>query len=206
MDPLITAEDVLTRYPGTLSTEQTAQLPALLTDASVTIRTYTRQTFTHETTTELIRPMGDRVRMRKCPVLAVTGVALVDTLQTGGLITLPMGAWMWDGGQEVWIGAIQTVINLPDEVTYLLQYQTPLMQVIYDHGYDIVPDIVITVGCSMVCRALDLPGPTSVATSAVGGVSYRLTGPAQDGVLGLTASEMRMLDTFRRVATTVELR
>lgn len=206
MSTLATVDDVTTRYPGTLTVAQLAQVPALLQDAAVTVRSYTRQSFDLLTTTENIRPIGDRVRMRQSPVIAVTQVAMVDTLQAGDLLLLPLGAWLWDGGQELWLGAINTVINVPDEVTHLLEYQTPLIQVVYTHGYDTTPDPVITVVCSMVIRALGLPGPTSVPSSTVGGVTYRLSTPAQDGVLGLTQSEMRMLDPYRRTATTMELR
>jgi hypothetical protein len=208
VDTLAAFGDVAARYPGTLTGDQAARVPGLLADASTVVRSYTRQVFTASTTTEQIRPMGDRVRLRQAPVTAVTEVALVDTLTAGSLLILPMGAWMWDGGNEVWLGAITTVINLPDDITELLQYQTPLIQVAYSHGYPdgAMPDAVVTVVCSMVCRALDMPGPVSVASSTVGSLSYRLGTAAQDGILGLTASEMRMLTPFRRVATTAELR
>lgn len=207
-DPLATVADVQSRYPGPWSDSLAARVPSLLTDASTVVRTYTRQMFApaSTSTTETIRPIGDRIRLRQSPVTAVTAVAMVDTLQTSGLLTLPMGAWMWDGGQEIWIGGITTVINVPDEITQLLQYQTPLMRVSYTHGYTTMPDPVVTVVCSMICRVLDTPGPTSAPSSTVGGLSYRLSATAQDGVLGLTDAEMRMLAPFRRVGTTVELR
>jgi hypothetical protein len=206
VDALAALSDVTARYPGTLSGDQVARVPGLLGDASTVVRSYTRQTFTPATVTENVRPIGDRVRLRQAPVTAVTAVSLVDTLTAGSLLALPMGAWMWDGGQEIWLGAINTVINLPDDITELLQYQTPLVQVVYAFGYDVMPDPVVTVVCSMVIRALDMPGPVSVASSTVGGLSYRLGTAAQDGILGLTPSEMRMLAQYRRVATTVELR
>jgi hypothetical protein len=205
-DPLATAEDVTNRYPGPLSADQLARLPGLLADASTVVRSYTRQEFSVDTTTERIRPIGDRVRLRQAPVTAVSAVGVVNTLQVNNLVVLPLGAWMWDGGQEIWIGAIGSVINLPDDLTEILQYQVPLMQVTYTHGYATSPDTVITVVCSMVTRALDFPGVTSAASATVGGLSYRLTTTAQDGVLGLTASEMRMLGQYRRSATTMELR
>jgi len=206
MDPLAASGDVAVRYPGTLTGDQMARVPGLLADASAVVRNFTRQVFTVATTTENIRPIGDRVVLRQRPVSAVTAVSLVDTLYTGNILALPMGAWMWDGGQEVWLGAITSVINLPDDITELLQYQIPLIQVTYAHGFDPMPDDVISVVCSMVCRALDIPGPVSVASSTVGALSYRLGTAAQDGILGMTASEMRMMVPYRRMATTVELR
>lgn len=206
MTPLASADDVLIRYPGDHSVDTVARIGALLTDASVVVRSWCRQTFLSETTTELIRPLGDRVVLPHAPVSAVLAVGIVDTLQPSALIALPLGAWLWDGGQEVWIGSIQTVINVPDEVTYLLQYQSPLMQVEYTHGPETAPDEVVSVVCSMVIRALDIPGPTAMERNSVGPIAYRLGVAAQDGVLGLTASEQRLLNAYRRPGVTVELR
>lgn len=206
MTPLARVEDVASRYTGTLTDSQIPRVTSLLADASTVVRTFTRKTFTVATTTENIRPVGDRVRLRQTPVIEVTAVGVVNTLQAGSLLALPLGAWIWDGGEEIWIGGIGAVINLPDDVTQLLQYQTPLMQVTYRHGYPTVPDGVVTVVCSMVGRSLDIPGPTSMPSTTVGALSYRLSSAAQDGVMGLTDGEMRMLAPYRRSGTTVELR
>lgn len=206
MNPLARIDDVASRYSGTLTDDQIPRVATLLADASTVVRSYTRKTFTVATTTENIRPVGDRIRLRQTPVTAVSAVGIVNTLQSGNLLALPLGAWIWDGGEEIWIGAINTVINLPDDVSHLLQYQTPLMQVTWSHGYATVPDGVVTVVCSMVCRVLDTPGPTSAPSTTVGALSYRLSTTAQDGVMGLTDGELRMLTPYRRSGTTVELR
>lgn len=206
MDPLATLADFTARYAGTLTTDMQARATALLADASTVVRTYTRQQFDLATTVERIRPIGDRVYLHQAPVADVSAVSLVDTLQSGNLLSLPMGAWMWDGGQEVWLGALNTVINLPDDITDLLQYQVPLVEITYTHGYDTNPDAVVTVVCSITGRALDLPGPTGIASQTVGALSYRLSAAAQDGILGLTDSERCMLAPYRRPATTLELR
>jgi hypothetical protein len=205
-EPLALPTDVTNRYAGSLTTEDTTRVPALLADASAVVRSFTRQQFAAATTTERIRPIGSRVRLRQSPVTAVGSLAIVDPLQDGELLVLPVGVWMWDGGQEIWLGEISPVINVPDEATLLLRYGTPLVQVSYTHGYPTVPDDVVTVVCSMVIRTLDTPGPTSMVMSTVDGLTYKLGGTAQDGVLGLTPSEQRVLAPYRRTATTVELR
>lgn len=198
--------DVQNRYMGTVSSDNLARLPSLLADASAVVAAYCRQTFTTATTTERIRPIGDRVRLRQSPVATVDSVALVDMLQASQLIMFPLGAWLWDGGQEIWLGGLNTVINLPDQVTHLLQYQTPLMEVTYTHGYADIPEPVVAVVCSMVLRFIDIPASVGMPSTTVGALSYRLSSTAEDGILGLTASEQRTLAPYRRAATTVELR
>ncbi|HEX5119848.1 MAG TPA: hypothetical protein VFW65_32075 [Pseudonocardiaceae bacterium] len=206
MEPLATLDDVTARYPGTLTQDQQGRAAALLTDASTVVRSFTRQQFTAGASTERIRPIGERLYLRQSPVVSVDAVAVVDVLATSGLLTLPLGAWMWDGGQEIWIGALNVVINLPDDIAELLEYEVPLVQVTYTHGYDTIPDPVISVVCSVVVRALDIPGPTGIVSQTVGGLSYRLSPAAQDGVLGLTDAERCLLAPYRRPASTVELR
>ncbi|SRR5437763_3397476 len=206
MSALASTADVESRYPGEMSADNLARLPALLDDASAVVRSYTRQQFTTATTTERIRPIGQTVKLPQKPVTAVNTVSLVDTLQSGNLLALPLGAWMWDGGQEVWIGGANVVINLPDDVSQLLQYQVPLVEVNYTHGYTTVPAEVVAVVCSMVIRFVDVPGPTGMQSQTVGPYGYRLSTTAQEGILSLTASEMRVLAPYRRSATTVELR
>lgn len=206
MQPLASVDDVMARYPGVLPTTAVARIPVLLADASVAVRSWCIQDFTLETTTDRIRPIGSTVRLPQRPVQSVTAVSIVDTLQTGNVLNLPLGAWVWDGGEEVWIGAVQQVINLPDEVSWLLQNQVPLIEVVYSHGYATSPDPVVTVVCSMVIRSLDLPGPTAITDNTVGPVSYRTSNAAQEGILGLTDGEKRLLSRYRRAGTTVELR
>lgn len=206
MEPLASVDDVLNRYPGTLRPESKARIPYLLTDASVTVRSYCKQTFTAQTSTHRIRPIGDTVRLRQQPVVSVTSVGLVDTLTTSGVISLPLGSWVWDGGQEIWIGAIGRVINLPEEAFALLRRHTPLIEVVYGHGYATSPDDVVTVVCSMVLRVLDLPGPTSMTSNQVGPVAYSTSAEAREGILALNDAEKRILGQYRPSGTTVELR
>lgn len=206
MGALALVEDVTDRCQGALSTDNLARLPSLIADASTVVSSYCRQQFVLATTTERIRPIGDRVRLRQAPVASVDTVAMVDTLHTGDLILFPLGSWIWDGGQEIWIGGLRTVINIPEALTHFLEFQVPLMEITYTHGYAEIPDPVVTVICAMVIRYIGIPASTGMPVNRVGEVEYKLSLPAQEGLLGLTDSEMRLLAPFRRPGTTVELR
>lgn len=137
---------------------------------------------------------------------SVNTVAMVDSLSGGDLITFPVGSWIWDGGAEIWIGGLREVINVPEAVTHFLEYQVPLMEVSYTHGYAQIPDPVVSVICAMIIRYIGIPASTGMPVNRVGEVEYRLSLPAQEGLLGLTDSEMRLLAPYRRPGTTVELR
>jgi hypothetical protein len=136
----------------------------------------------------------------------VDAVAVVDVLQQGNLLPIPLAAWLWDGGQEIWLGQMDAVINLAEDVLDLFRDTTPLISVTYTHGYETVPDIVVAVVCSMVLRTLDLPGSTAVQSQTVGPFGYRLSPAAQDGIMSLSPSEQVLLKDFRRQGTTMELR
>ncbi|MBA8925936.1 hypothetical protein BC739_003135 [Kutzneria viridogrisea] len=181
-------------------------MQVLLGDASAVIRQHTRQAFTRAQTTERIRPIGDKAVLPQHPVISVDSVAVVDPLQANNLLPIPLAAWLWDGGQELWLGQMGTVINLPEDTLDLFQFATPLLQVTYTHGWDTIPDIVKAVTCSMVLRSLDLPGPGGIASQTVGPFGYRLSSVAQDGILALSTSEQAMLAPYRRQAVSVELR
>jgi hypothetical protein len=206
MPALASVDDIQARYPGNLAADALTRIAALLDDASAVVRSYTRQQFTQSQTTTRIRPVGHKVILAQRPVTSVDTVSLVDSLQPGGLIALPVGSWMWDGGAELWIGGLDVVVNLPDEVTQLLRYEIPLIEVTYTHGYAEVPADVVSVVCSMVARVIDIPGPVGMQYQTVGPFGYRLSATAQEGILSLTPSEQRVLDVYRRKTRTVELR
>jgi hypothetical protein len=206
VDPLATVADVQARYPATLSTADQARVQALLADASSVVRRFTRQQFTSSQTTDRVRPIGYKARLPQRPVVSVTSVAIVDALQPGNLLPIPFAAWLWDGGDEIWLGQMDTVVNLPEDVLDLYRYNTPLIQVDYTHGYARVPDVVVAVACSMVLRNFDLPGAQGVASQQVGPFGYRLSTTGQDGILALSDSEKAALAPYRRQLATVELR
>jgi hypothetical protein len=194
--------DVQERYPGTLDASLEPRVNALLTDASTVVRRYTRQTFVKEQTTENLRPVGGKIKLPHRPVISVDGVWVIDYLENKIPVVLPY----WDGGNEIWLLYGQTVINLAEGLRQLFMYNTPLCEVLYTHGYETTPDEVTAVVCSMVIRALSVPGSGAVQSQAGGGFSATLTPAAAAGVLALTQAEKDMLHDFRIKARTVELR
>jgi hypothetical protein len=206
VQPLATLDDLESRYLGTIASADQPRVLSLLADASAVVRRYTRQQFTKAQTTERIRPVGYKLILPQRPVISVDSISVVDAYQQGQVLPIPLGAALWDGGQELWFGQTNTVINLPEEVLALWEYATPLIQVVYTHGYDQSPDIVIAVVCSMVLRAVDLPSASGMQSQSVGPFRYQLSATAQDGIMSLTASERESLDEFRTKVHTVELR
>lgn len=206
MVPLAALADVQARYPTTIPTADEPRVQQLLADASAVVRTWTRQQFTQQQTTERIRPIGNKVLLPQRPVVSVDSVAIVDVLQPNNLLPIPVAAWLWDGGSELWLGQMDIVVNLPEDVLDLFRYQTPLLQVAYTHGYAQVPDVAVAVTCSMTIRAYDLPGTSGMQAQNVGPFGYRLSAAGQDGILALSDSEKALLAPYRRQAATVELR
>lgn len=205
MDTLAQLSDVEDRYDGTIATADQPRVLKKLADASAVVRRFTRQQFTKSQTTERIRPVGYKLKLPQAPVVSVDSVAIVDVLQQGNLLPLPIAAWLWDGGQEIWLG-MGAVINLAEDVVDWFRTSTPLISVTYTHGYDTVPDVVVAVVCSMVIRTLDVPGSTAMQSQTVGPFGYRLSQAAQDGIMALSSSEQTLLRDFRRQGATMELR
>lgn len=200
MQPLATLADVQARYP--VPADQENRVNTLLNDASTVVRSYTRTAFTVTDTVARIRPIGGKIVLPQRPVIGVNSVKVVDYNENLVLIV----GWMWDGGQEIWLLVGDVVINLAEGLRDLLRYNTPLCQVDYTHGYETVPDDIVTVVCGMVIRALAAPGYGAVQSQTVGPFSQRLSPAAVDGIVGLTASDRAILNGYRTSSRTVELR
>lgn len=206
MDPLASLADLQARYAGQIAVADQPRVMTLLADASAVVRAFTRQQFTAASTVERIRPVGYKVRLPQKPVVSVTSVSVVDALLPGGLFRIPLGAWLWDGGQEVWLGQGAAVINLAEDVLDLFATTTPMVEVAYAHGYSTIPDVAVAVTCSMVLRTMDLPGVSGMASQNAGPFGYRLSTAGMDGILALSPSEQLLLKPFRSQSATVEMR
>lgn len=202
MEPLATVDDVAADYPGGIPEDDRGRVETLLKRASAVVRSYTGQSFTKETTTERIRPRGDKVILPKRPVVSVESVGVFD-----GTNVLPIVGYMWDGGCEIWLCPGETVINLAADVLDLFRYNTPLVEVAYTHGYDMVPEDIVTVVCGMVARTYASPGVAGTYKSqTVGPFSATLSDAAAQGIAGLTDADRLILNRYRRSTGTVELR
>lgn len=202
LPPLAIVDDVQARLPATFTIE-TARATVLIKDASSVVRKYTKQDFTLGQTTEEIRPIGYRLKLTQEPVISVDGVSVRLPMQA----TLqPFPAWWWPGGDEVWLLSGDQVINLAEEVQYALRWMTPMMYVKYTHGYDVTPDDVTAVVCSMVIRTLTAPGLGGVVSESVGEYSYRLSDAAAQGTMAMTEAEKEALKHYRPKPRSAELR
>lgn len=203
LPPLANVGDVVARLPSSVSVEE-QRVTALLTDASATVRRYTKQDFSIQTTTEKIRPIGYKLKLPKRPVLSVNSIAiqLPNSLTQS---TIP--GWYWDGSDEVWLTDGGSIVNLAEELLFAMQYLTPICFTNYTHGYTEPPDDIVGVVCSMVTRIVTAPGLGGVISESVGEYSYRLSDAAAQGPMALTQAEKDTLDAYRpRKTSSTELR
>lgn len=203
LPPLVSVGDVLGRLPASVTVDENRVLN-LIKDASAAVRRFTKQDFTVVTETQGIRPIGGKIKLPQRPVLAVNDISvrLPNSLTES---TIP--GWYWDGSDEVWLTDGGTIINLAEELLFVMEWQTPECQVNYTHGYDTVPDDVVGVICSMVTRIVTAPGLGGVISENVGEYSYRLSDAAAQGPMSLTQAEKDALASYRpRRTNTIELR
>lgn len=202
--PLVVVDDIQARLPSAFAaTIEAPRAIALIKDASAAVRRYTKQDFTVNQSTVSIRPIGYRLKLPQRPVISVDNITV--KLPGGAQSVIP--GWYWDGSDEVWLVNAGSIINLSEELLFILQWQTPVCQVTYTHGYTLVPDDVMGVVCSMVVRVLTAPGLGGVISESVGEYSYRLSDTAAQGPMALTQAEKDTLKAYLpRRASTAELR
>lgn len=194
--------DVQARTPAPIDAALTTYVNALLADASTVVKRFCRQDFVREQTTERIRPVGDRLKLNQRPVISVDSVYVIDYLNNLVPVVLPY----WDGGDEIWLLHGQIMLNLAEGIRELFKYNTPLCQVTYTHGYDVIPDDIVSVVCSLVLRRMATPGAGAVQSQTAGPFNAALTPAAAAGPMSMTADEKLMLKDYRRSARTIELR
>jgi len=203
LPPLVSVGDVINRLPSSISVDEN-RVSQLIRDASAAVRRFTKQDFTVITETQGIRPVGGKIKLPQRPVLAINNISvrLPNSLTES---TIP--GWYWDGSDEVWLTDGGSIVNLAEELLFVMDWQTPECRVNYTHGYDEVPDDVIGVICSMVTRIVTAPGLGGVISESVGEYTYRLSDAAAQGPMSLTQAEKDALASYRpRRTSTIELR
>jgi hypothetical protein len=184
MASLATTDDLEARLGTTVDIDR-AQ--AVLDDVSATVRAYTGQSFTSESTTIRVRARAGAVRLPQRPVTAVESVANVD----GDSIE-----FTWDAGEIVSLSGFEHSRTF--EVN---GYRTriPWVDVTYTHGYSEVPDDIVAVVCQMAGRAYGRTADTTgVTQESIAGYSYTVGAAAAAGPMGMLADERRILDLYRR--------
>lgn len=207
MDPLATTADLEARLGRPLLPEEEARVQALLADASALVRAWTRQQFTLETgDVAILRPIGTIVRLPQRPVQAVSGVVAIGGSPAIPDITLPPGAWTWDGLDKVnvWPPFTRWLLSLPETWTQGWP-SVNTYQVTYDHGYAQVPPDVVAVVCGMVLRTLLAPSMSAgMVSERIGQYTYQLQqGVGSSGAMvTMTQPDRDALARYRRTAGT----
>lgn len=196
--------DIEDRLGRDLTADETTRTQAMLSDASVVVRSYCRRDFSAGTGTVRLRPRGDKVALPQRPVRAVNSVHAIQDF-AGSEMSTPLLFWSWPGGFEVFIGDnYGPVINGP-----YIDWDHPdtWVDVDYDYGFLTVPDDIITVVANMVVRNLTVPAGGLVDMETVGPYNVRYSTFTSAGPLGLSDADRQVLNRYRTTTSrTVELR
>lgn len=204
MPPLASPSDLENRLGRELTEAEEARADALLADASALVTSYTGRSFEHvDDDEQTLRVIGGRITLPSTPVTAVTRVQAVSGRDDLPDITL--ADWVWDGIDSIRVGEGTYIINLP-EVWWDDDGYPGTYRVTYSHGYQDVPGDVVAVVCGMVLRTLTAPTMAGGVTSeTIGSYSYRLDAPGAGLMVMMSPDDRRVLDRYRRTATTVKV-
>lgn len=172
MADLATQSDLEDRLGRPLTDEEAARAPALLADASARVREFTGQTLSAvEDDAIVLRPVGSLLRLPQRPATAVTSV---EAVAPDGTATAALSGWSWDGRDKVDL----------TYATWSADFSTPAWRdrmapdtykIVYDHGYNPVPHIVMSTVCGMVLRTLLSPSMTpGMVAERIGSYNYQL--------------------------------
>jgi len=197
-------EDVEDRLGRDLETAEQRRADALLRDASVVVRNYTRRDFTLvENEVARYLPRGRKVVLPKRPVIAVNSVKAVIGYGTHQTITV-LSFWSWVAGNEIILGEPSLMINGP---SYEWNDSNVWAEVDYDHGFAEVPADIISVVANLVVRNLTVPKAGMIDMESVGPYSARYATFTASGPLGLGEADRQVLNRYRSsINHTVELR
>lgn len=210
MESLATVDDLEARIGRELTPEEAARAEALLADASALVRGYTGRDFGLVEDDEItLRPVGTRVRLPQRPVHTVSRVVATGGSDAVPDVALPVGAWTWDGIDQVdiWPPDTSWLLSLPE--TWADGTLVDTYRVTYTHGYDPVPADVVAVVCAMVLRTLLAPSPIAgMVSERIGQYTYQLqqASGSVGATVAMTTEDRTALTRYRRTATTVQTR
>lgn len=188
MTALATSVDFEDRLGRTLTTSELDRVDALLSDASATIVHYTGQQFTKSESTQRCWVRRQRVWLTQRPVLDVSAVSDKDSNAVDF-------EWHGPGFDQVYLLATPYRSVWP-----LNACVPPVVDVTYTHGYDSIPDDVVSVCCSIALRTFGVAADSGgIQSESIEGYSYTLGTTAAAGTSGLLPEEKRALDVYRRV-------
>lgn len=202
MAALATQADVEARLGRPLTEDEAARADALLSDASELVRAHTGQQFDAVTGDAIVlRPVGVLLRLPQRPV---TGVTSVHAVARDGQATVELTGWVWDGRDKVSLSCATP--SGADAPSWWSGWGPDTYRVVYDHGYDPVPPIVVATVANMVLRTLLSPSmATGMVSERIGAYNYQLQqGSGSSGAAAtLTAADERALARYgpRRAGT-----
>lgn len=187
-EPLATIDDLTDRIPGGVPAGSETRAEALLRDASEAVRKFTGQTFNTATSALANAKLRNGiVRLAQRPVTDVETVQDFD----GNTLT-----FTWLGDDRV------NVCPQVFDMWSMVPYRNTLaeVRVTYTHGYDDIPDDVISIVCNVVARALGRdPQDGGVTQESIEGYSYTVGSIGAAGAVGLLSDEQRALSVYARV-------
>lgn len=206
--PLASVADLEALLGRELTEAEATRAEVLLAQASARVRAYTRNMFTFVANdVAVLRPLGTQVRLRNPPITAVHEVIAVSGYGSVPDLLMPSASWSWDGIDllDVAPPSTGTFVSLPElwsDLSALASYR-----VVYSHGYEEIPDDVVSVVCNMVLRVLLAPSQTpGLVSERIGQYNYQMQqGTGSPGaVLRLNADDKADLAPYRVSATTIQ--
>lgn len=203
LPPLATPDDVEDRLGRDLSTDEQRRTSALLVDASAVVRAYVRRDFTLAESTVRLRPRGNKVLLPQRPVVQVLSVRSVLGFGPTEFST-PLPAWSHVAGHELYLLDRTLIVNAP---TLDAGDENLWVEVTYTHGYETIPEDIISVVANLVVRNLTVPSGGMVDLETVGPYSVRYSTFTSGGPLALSTADRDVLNRYRTTsAQTIELR
>ncbi|MGH3878063.1 MAG: hypothetical protein ACRDSK_13620 [Actinophytocola sp.] len=204
LDPLATFEDLEESLGRALTTAEQERAPALLRAASAKARRYARQLFTKVTDDVVVLVAdGGRLVLPQRPVTAVTAVKAVGA---AGAPDLTVTGWSWDQLDVINLSTASWIINMPEDWEDVDRYPGTY-RVTYSHGYEPIPDDVISVVAGAVLRTLSAPTTAGdVVGETIGAYSYRLASANGGVTVRLTDEDKADLRHYRRPGASLRMR
>lgn len=206
---LATPDDIVARLGRNLNQVESARVDALLQDGSAIIRRFCRQDFTyHVGDVIVIASDGGVFRLPWKPVDNISEVLALSGYPT--IPDIPVTWYSFDGVDKITVmnPSRSGIINLP-EFWYMASFWWGnSFQVTGDHGYQDVPDDVVSVLCTAILSELATPTMSAtLASESIGAYSYsmrRTSGAGLNAALIDAGMKTTLLD-YRRTQGTIKI-
>lgn len=180
---LATVDDVEDRLGRPLTDDEIVRADALLQDVDESVKLYTGQRYERADYTFKARARGGYVRLPQRPVHSVDSVTRDDDDVT----------FTFDGIDRVYTDCLLDETRRP-----------PILEITYDAGPETPPRALVGVVCNIVLRALGRdPLDGGTIREQIDNYSYSLGSASGAGAYGLLPDEMRILNSFRRPASSI---